>query len=171
NSSQFFNDKLTIDVSANYINQNVYNRPSQGFYYNPIVSLYIFPRGVDFNQYKTNYEVYDPSRNMMVQHLPYEVSDIATQNPYWITNRNTNQDRLNRVLGTVSAKYTFNDWFNIQARLKVDRSSDLYEAQEYASSNTTIVGPNGSYTYNPNGVTQTYADFIANFNKKAGDFV
>jgi TonB-linked SusC/RagA family outer membrane protein len=170
NSSQFLNNKLTLDISANYISQNVEDRPSQGFYYNPIVPLYIFPRGVDFNQYKTNYAVYDPTRNLFAQNWPYQVSDIATQNPYWIVNRNTNQDRLSRILGTISAKYTFTDWFNIQGRIKVDHSNDIYEAQEYATSNTTIVGPNGSYTYNPTGVTQTYADFIANFNKKVSDF-
>jgi TonB-linked SusC/RagA family outer membrane protein len=170
NSSQFLNDKLTLDVSANYISQNIENRPDQGFYYNPIVSLDIFPRGVDFNQYKTNYEVYDPVRNLMSQNWPYAVSDIASQNPYWIVNRNNNQDRLSRLLGTVSAKYVFTDWFNIQARVKVDRSNDLFEGENYATSTTTLVGANGAYQYNPNGVTQTYADFIANFNKKAGDF-
>ena len=166
------NDKLTLDVSANYITQNVDNRPSQGFYYNPLVPLYIFPRGVDFNQYKNNYEVYDPVRNLMSQNWPknYTFSDIATQNPYWILNRNLNQDHLSRLLGTISAKYTFTDWFNIQGRLKVDRSNDLFEAQNYATSTTTLVGSKGGYTYNPNGVTQTYTDVIANFNKKVSDF-
>jgi TonB-linked SusC/RagA family outer membrane protein len=170
NTSKFLNDKLTLDVSANYISQNVDNRPNQGFYYNPIVPLYIFPRGVDFNQYKNNYEVYDPSRNLMVQNWPYAVSDIATQNPYWIVNRNNNQDRLSRILGTVSAKYTFTDWFNVQARVKVDRSNDVFEAENYASSTTTLVGSKGGYQYNPSGVTQTYSDVIANFNKKVSDF-
>ena len=171
NSSQFFKDKLTLDITANYISQNVNNRPNQGFYYNPIVPLYIFPRGVNFDQFK-NYQVYDPGRNLMVQNWPsaFTVSDIATQNPYWIVNRNNNQEKLNRILGTVSAKYLFTDWFNIQARLKIDRTNDTYEGQNFASSNNTIVGAKGSYTYNPSSVTQTYADVIANFNKKVKDF-
>ncbi|WP_428328343.1 SusC/RagA family TonB-linked outer membrane protein [Mucilaginibacter sp.] len=170
NSSQFLNDKLTLDVSANYITQNVDDRPNQGFYYNPLVPLYIFPRGVDFNQYKNNYEVYDPNRNLKVQNWPYAVADIATQNPYWIVNRNINQDRLSRLLGTVSAKYVFTDWFNIQGRIKVDRSNDVFEAENYASTINTLVGSKGGYQYNPSGVTQTYADFIANFNKKVSVF-
>ncbi|MET4080856.1 TonB-linked SusC/RagA family outer membrane protein [Pedobacter sp. UYP30] len=171
NSSQFFKDKLTLDITANYIAQDVNNRPNQGFYYNPIVPLYIFPRGVDFNQYK-NFETYDIGRNLLVQNWPaaFTVSDIATQNPYWIVNRNNNQEKLSRILGTVSAKYLLTDWFNIQARLKIDRTSDTYEGQNFASSNTTIVGNKGSYTYNPSTVTQTYADVLANFNKKVEDF-
>jgi TonB-linked SusC/RagA family outer membrane protein len=169
NSSQFLNDKLTLDVSANYINQNVNNRPNQGFYYNPIVPLYIFPRGVDFNQYKNNYEVYDISRNLKVQNWPYAIGDIATQNPYWIVNRNINQDRLSRLLGTISAKYLITNWLNLQARVKVDRSNDTFEVENYASSTTTLVGNKGGYTYNPNGVTQTYADAILNFSKKVND--
>ncbi|MCR8557566.1 SusC/RagA family TonB-linked outer membrane protein [Mucilaginibacter sp. BJC16-A38] len=169
NTSQFLNDKLTLDVSANYIHQNVNNRPNLGFYYNPIVPLYLFPRGVDFNQFKSNFEVYDPTRNLMVQNWPYAISDIATQNPYWIVNRNTNQDHLARLLGTISAKYQFTDWLNLQARVKVDRSNSNYEAQNYASSTTTLVGSKGAYTYNPSGTTQTYADAILNFNKKFSD--
>ena len=165
NSSQFFNNKLTLDVSANYISQNVNNRPFAGFYYNPLVPLYIFPRGVDFNQYKENYATYDPGRNLYAQNWPYMINDIATQNPYWIINRNTNQDRLNRLLGTVSLKYNITDWLNIQGRLKVDRTSETYEAERYATTINTLVGAKGGYQYNPTSSTQTYADVIANVNK------
>lgn len=171
NTSELLNKKLTLDVSASYIAQNVNNRPNLGYYYNPIVPLYIFPRGADFNQYK-NYEVYDPSRNLMSQNWPqaYTVSDIATQNPYWIVNRNDNQERFSRLLGVVSAKYTFTDWLNLQARVKVDHSNDTFEAENYATSSTTIVGAKGSYTYNPTENTQVYSDAILNFNKKISDF-
>ncbi len=169
NSSQFFKNKLSLDVSANYISQNVNNRPYQGFYYNPIVPLYLFPRGVDFNPYKNNYELYDPARQLNTQNWPYTISDIATQNPYWIINRNNNQDRLSRLLGTISAKYTITDWLNIQGRLKVDRTTDVYEAERYASTLNTLTGAKGGYTFNPSGVTQTYADVIASFDKKLSD--
>ncbi|HMG07826.1 MAG TPA: SusC/RagA family TonB-linked outer membrane protein, partial [Mucilaginibacter sp.] len=143
NSSQFLNNKLTLDVSANYISQNVNNRPFQGFYYNPLVPLYTFPRGVDFNQYKNNFEVYDPVRNLKTQNWPYAESDMATQNPYWIVNRNNNQDRLNRILGTVSLKYTINDWINVQGRIKVDRTNETYEAERYASTIGVLAGDKG----------------------------
>ncbi len=166
NSSQFFKNKLTLDVSANYVSQNVNNRPYQGFYYNALVPLYLFPRGVDFTPYKNNYEVYDPVRQLNSQNWPYGINDIATQNPYWIANRDNNQDRLSRVLGTVSLKYTITDWLNIQARLKVDRTNETYEAERYATTSTVLVGSKGSYQYNPSGVNQTYSDVIANINKK-----
>lgn len=169
NSSQFFKNKLSLDISANYISQVVNNRPYQGFYYNPIVPLYLFPRGVDFSQYKNNYEVYDPARHLSVQNWPYTVNDIATQNPYWIVNRNNNQDRLSRLLGTISTKYTITDWLNIQGRLKVDRTNDVFEAERYASTVNTLTGAKGGYTYNPSGVTQTYADVIASLDKKLSD--
>jgi len=165
NSSQFFDNKLTLDVSANYISQDVNNRPFQGFYYNPLVSLYTFPRGVNFNQYKTNFETYDPVRQLNTQNWPYAENDVATQNPYWIVNRNNNQDRLNRILGTVSLKYTINSWINIQGRIKVDRTDETYQAERYATSNGALVGDKGGYQYNPTGVTQTYGDVIVNINK------
>jgi len=170
NTSKFFNDKLTLDVSANYVSQTVNNRPNQGYYYNPLVSLYLFPRGVDFNQYKNNYAVYDPSRVLYTQNWPFAISDIATQNPYWIINRNNNQDRLNRILGTVSLKYDITSWLNIAGRLKVDRTEDVFEAENFATSSTVLVGSKGAYTYNPSSINQTYADLIANLNKKFGKF-
>ncbi|WP_295801417.1 SusC/RagA family TonB-linked outer membrane protein [Mucilaginibacter sp.] len=170
NTSKFFNDKLTLDVSANYVSQTVNNRPNQGYYYNPLVSLYLFPRGVDFNQYKNNYEVYDPTRVLFAQNWPYAINDIATQNPYWITNRNNNQDKLNRILGTVSLKYEITNWLNIAGRLKVDRTEDVFESENFATSSNVLVGPKGSYGYNPSSINQTYADLIANVNKKFGNF-
>ncbi|GAB2686285.1 TonB-dependent receptor [Mucilaginibacter koreensis] len=166
NTSQFFKDKLTLDVSANYIAQNVYNRPYQGFYYNTLVSTYLFPRGVDFTPYKNNYEVYDPIRQVNTQNWPFGIQDVASQNPYWIANRNINQDRLNRFLGTVSLKYNVTDWLNLQTRLKVDNSSDIYEAERYAGTTTVLVGSKGSYQYSPSRNNQIYADFIANVNRK-----
>ena len=170
NTSKFFNDKLSLDVSANYVSQTVNNRPNQAFYFNPLVSLYLFPRGVDFNQYKNNYAVYDPTRVLFAQNWPYAISDIATQNPYWIVNRNNSQDRLSRLLGTVALKYTITNWLNIAGRLKVDKTTDVFEAQNFATSSNVLVGSKGGYTYNPNGITQTYADVIANVNKKFSDF-
>ena len=43
NTANFLNDKLTLDLSANYIIQNDKNMTSQGEYFNPIPALYLFP--------------------------------------------------------------------------------------------------------------------------------
>ena len=38
-----------------------------GFYMNPLVGLYRFPRGVDMTPYREHFEVYDPDRKLGVQ--------------------------------------------------------------------------------------------------------
>ena len=169
NTSNFFNNKLTLDVSANYIQQNTQNRPYQGFYYNPIVSLDLFPRGVDFDQYK-KFEVYDPTRNFNVQNWPYYISDIATANPYWLVNRDLTKENMSRILGTISLKYTFNSWLSLQGRAKVDRTNDVINQDYYATSPAVLVGDKGAYRYTPSNITQTYGDLILTVNKKISDF-
>ncbi len=57
-SGRFFDGRLEIRGSASFINQEVANRPASGLYFNPLTGLYFFPRGLDFNEYKTNFEVF-----------------------------------------------------------------------------------------------------------------
>ncbi|MFZ4262388.1 carboxypeptidase-like regulatory domain-containing protein, partial [Sphingobacterium sp. HJSM2_6] len=53
NTSNFFDSKLIFDGSLMYSNQDIHNRPSSGLYFNALSGLYMFPRGLDFNKYKT----------------------------------------------------------------------------------------------------------------------
>lgn len=55
----FFKERLTIDISANYVNQTTKNRPSGGTIFSPIYNLYTAPRNVDMNYYRNNYADYD----------------------------------------------------------------------------------------------------------------
>ena len=51
NTTHFLNDKLTLDIGAQYIVQNNKNMVSQGQYYNPLPSLYLFPRGDNLTKF------------------------------------------------------------------------------------------------------------------------
>ena len=172
NSSQLLHDKLTLDVSVNYIQQNTKNRPVVGFYYNPLVTAYIFPRGVSMTPYQ-NYAIPDPTRgNLPVQNWPtaYYLSDIGTANPYWLANMDNSYDSQHRLLGTVNLKYQITDWLSLQGRGKVDHMNDVVNQDFYATSPPVLVGPKGGYRYNPSDITQTYGDLILNANKKFSDF-
>lgn len=48
NTSTMLNDKLHLDLSASYVLQGNQNMLSQGRYFNPLLPLYLFPRGEDF---------------------------------------------------------------------------------------------------------------------------
>lgn len=48
-----FDKRLKLDGSVNVMKQTVENKPvSGGFYMNPLVGLYRFPRGEDLSYYK-----------------------------------------------------------------------------------------------------------------------
>ena len=98
NTSKLFNDKVTLDASANYIDQKTTDRPTSGTYFNPLFGLYLFPRGGNFAQYK-NFEVYDPSRSLMVQNWPASFqAGPFTDNPYWVQQRDPTSLGLNRFV-------------------------------------------------------------------------
>lgn len=63
NTTSMLNDKLTMDLSFMYSNVKEQNMLSQGEYANPLVPVYLFPRGDDFSKYQY-YERYDVDRNI-----------------------------------------------------------------------------------------------------------
>ncbi len=162
-TGHFLNNKLTVDVNTNYINQKVNNTPGEGLYFNTLTGLYLFPAGVDINQYKTNYGVPQPGTNGLLTQNWIANEDVQ-QNPWWILYKNPNVSTRNRFLINSSVKYEVADWLNIQARGNVDRVTDITELDLYAGTNPVLVqGSNGQYQHSEQTLTQTYADVIANF--------
>ncbi|GHT65936.1 hypothetical protein AGMMS50239_26600 [Bacteroidia bacterium] len=82
NTASFLQNKFVWDASANLIVQDDKNMVSQGQYFNPLPSLYLFPRGEDFGEVQL-FDRYD------------ELSDVNTQ--YWhFPNRATNRSSTRR---------------------------------------------------------------------------
>ncbi|MGZ3765916.1 MAG: SusC/RagA family TonB-linked outer membrane protein [Mucilaginibacter sp.] len=161
-TGHFLNNKLTVDVNTNYINQKINNTPGQGFYFNTLPGLYLFPVGTDITPYKTNYGVPQPARNGLLTQNWVSNEDIQ-QNPWWILYKNPNYSTRNRALINASVKYDIADWLNIQARGNVDRVADVWEQDLYAGTNAVLSVANGQYFRSEQVLTQTYGDFIANF--------
>ena len=66
NTAKFCDNKLSLDLGAQYIIQNNKNMVGSGQYFNPLVSLYLFPRGENFQEVQM-YERYSEARNLMVK--------------------------------------------------------------------------------------------------------
>jgi len=164
---KFFGDKLTINANANYTSQYVTNRPVSGLYFNALTGLYLMPRGYDFEHYKNNFEVFDPSRNMMVQNWMTD-RDIE-QNPYWIINRNKSKDSNVYMNGSFGLNYKVNGWLSIGSRYNYDRVSSEFDKEIYASTQGTLSHPKGRYININNLSTQNYGDLIATINTKITD--
>lgn len=171
NTTNFLNDRMKLDVGASYIIQNDRNMTNQGAYSNPIVPVYLFPRGDDFNLIKV-FERWDPARKIKTMFWPQGEGDLRMQNPYWIAYRNLRTNDKKRYMLSVSLSYDITDWLNISGRVRVDNSSTKYEQKLYASSNTTLTegSAQGFYAISKPDETQVYADALANINKRLGDY-
>lgn len=162
-TSSYFNNKLNIDVNGNFILQSFKNPPTSGQSMTSLWGLYLFPRGLDFDTYK-DYEVFDPVRKLMVQNW-WRTPDAYIQNPYWVSNKIENLNKLNRTILKINAKYDIADWLNIQARGNVDRSGNLSTSKMYVGTPVVVAGPNGSYSITDMNTTQYYGDVLLNLNK------
>lgn len=166
NTTSFLNDKMMLDVSANYINQNDKNMVNQGTYSNPLVTAYLFPRGDDWNEIKM-YERFDTQRQIYVQHWPQDFSGLSGQNPYWIAHRNLRETSKNRYIMSANLQYNIFDWLNVSGRVRIDNANTEFTKKLYASSNPILLenSNNGFYGITTTDDRQTYADFLVNINK------
>ncbi|WP_316843808.1 SusC/RagA family TonB-linked outer membrane protein [Pedobacter psychrodurus] len=164
-TANFLDNKLTIDGSLNYISQNVNNTPTVGGFPNPLMSLYLFPRGTDITPYKENY-IFTDKIGTDRENWPYKLGALHQENPWWLLNKHPIVNKRNRMFITASAKYTFADWLNIQVRGNMDRSTDDFERKVYWGTDPQYLGSGAGtslYTINSLTRTQKYADAIANF--------
>jgi TonB-linked SusC/RagA family outer membrane protein len=161
-TGKLLNNKLTVDVNTNYIDQKVINTPGEGFYFNTLPGLYLFPVGVNILPYKENYGIPVPARNNLPTQNWVANEDIQ-QNPWWILYKNPNYSTRDRLIINSSVKYDVADWLNIQARGNVDRVADTWEQDLYAGTNPVLSVANGQYSRSEQTLTQTYGDLIANF--------
>lgn len=162
-TSTLFQGYLQLDGNVNFVHQNVKNRPVPGgFYMNPLVGLYRFPRGMDLSPYRDHYETWDNTRQLMVQNWHSSTEDFE-QNPYWIVNRIKSSDERLRAITSVSAKLRVNEAFHIQARGTIDYINDLFRQKCYATTATSLAGNNGRYIESTYRETQIYGDVIASY--------
>ena len=177
NSSKFLNDKLHLDISANYVMQGDQNMMSGGRFFNPLRPLYLFPRGDDFETVKI-WERYDTDRRFNTQYWPYGTQGEDFENPYWIVNREMFTNEKHRYMFSFRAQYDILSWLNIAARTRVDNTYSTIKTKFYATTNplftgdTSLENAKGSFSLGEERYKQTYADLMLNINKKFDkDFV
>ncbi|WP_165730922.1 TonB-dependent receptor [Polaribacter sp. 20A6] len=171
-TAKLFDDKLTVNASVMGSTQNVVNRPVSATYYNPLVGVYAFESDTEKLSDYSNFEVYNPNRNIMTQRWfrgegsepgTFFTSDIE-QNPYWILNRNVSEDTNTKLVASLNLSFKLTDWLTLQTRGTYDKSFLDFERKIYATTNATLAPENGRYIVEENDYTQLYGDFLANIN-------
>ena len=169
NTTKFANDKLIFDFGVNFIIQNNKNLVSQGVYNNPIVGLYLFPRGENFDEVRS-YKRWNDARGIYMQYWPYGPGAHTIQNPYWIQNEMNRTLSKRRYMVNASLQWNVTDWLNIVGRVRMDESNTKQNNKLAASTNTTLAGLNGGYRVENGNDRTVYADAMANIDKSWDKF-
>ena len=177
-TANFFDKKLQLDANVNLMFQDVKNRPASGGYYlNPLVGLYEFPRGgavqgdpsKSFSYYKNNYQIMDLERNLYTQNW-FTTPSSFTQNPYWLLNKLPNDGKRYRTIANLSASWTFNEHWKLQARGNADFVTDSYQMKMYTGTDTSIAGTNGRFVSDSSHDLSVYGDVLLTYNQTFKDF-
>ena len=169
-TATFYEGRLKIDGNVNLLSQHVKNRPVPGgFYMNPLVGLYRFPRGMDITEYKEHFEVWSEERHLNVQNWHAPTEDFE-QNPYWIQERITSRDQRTRAIVSLALNLKITNCFSVQARGNVEYVNDKFRQKYYASTAPALAGNNGRYIDSGNEQVQTYGDVIGTYKGKFSDF-
>ena len=169
-TATFYEGRLKIDGHVNLLSQHVKNRPVPGgFYMNPLVGLYRFPRGMDITEYKEHFEVWNEERHLNVQNWHAPTEDFE-QNPYWIQKRIMSRDQRIRAIVSLALNLKIANCFSVQARGNVDYVNDKFRQKYYASTAPALAGNNGRYIDSGNEQVQTYGDVIGTYKGKFYDF-
>lgn len=162
-------DRLRFTFSFKFIRENDRNMLAQGQYFNPLTSVYLFPRGERFDAIR-DYEYFDAARNISLQNWNYG-DDLKMQNPYWVTHRMVKTTKRNRYLTDLGVKYRLTDWLAFEGRFRRDEAANRIEDKRYASTLDIFAhSPYGYYGYCKVNDRTRYADFMADAARHWEDF-
>ena len=169
NTTSFLKDKMLLDAGVSIIKEDDRNMMAQGQYFNPLTSLYLFPRGESFDAVRT-YEIYDPVRKIYVQNWNYGDA-LKMQNPYWIAHRMIRSNNKLRYMMNASLKYDILKWLNVVGRIRWDHAVTKQEDKRYASTLKLFCPSDyGYYGYGNINDSTLYGDLIINIDKKFKNF-
>lgn len=168
NTTSFLHDKMTLNIGGSYINQSDQNMIRQGQYMNPLVPVYLFPRGEDFESVRL-FEIFDEGRQLMLPNWNYG-DNMAMQNPYWITNRQKSGSDKQRYMFNVNLKYDILEGLNVTGRASIDNSMVNYQKKYHAGTLELFSGKKGFYSQYKQHTRAIYADVMVNYEKQFADF-
>ena len=189
-----FFDRLSVNVSMNYIQTKTKNRPGGGVAMNPIYHMYTAARNIDMDYYRNNYvnetgnwrseptgyykknsdntyswttdrvDLTGPQQNWAYQ-------ENGQNNPYWLLKQNNGVNKEDRFFGNVTGTLDIYDGLSFQARIGMDFSKYETDARRYATTwLPSGMEDYGRYWWGYSKTTEIYTDYMLNYNKTFGDW-
>ena len=165
NTTSFLQDRMTLDAGFSYVETEDQNMLSAGRYFNPLTSLYTYPRGESVEDLMM-FEIYDSNKKRYVQNWAWSRGALDMQNPLWMMHRNIQNNKRRRSMMNASLTYKVTDWLTLAGRAKADLSVGESSRKLYASTDPLFAGgDNGFFEFTKEEDTHRYGDFIATVNK------
>jgi TonB-linked SusC/RagA family outer membrane protein len=158
-------ERLTLDFSGQYSNQNAKNRPrlsdSPG---NANFAVLNRPGNLPFSAMRGPGEKLGAQENLT--ELRYQQNVFQT-NPYWAAHQFYREDVTDRVLGQVSLRYDLTDWLYIMGRAGTDFQARTDDSSEPYG---TAYKPLGDYNVTKRTIREDNIDLFIGAQKDIGDF-
>lgn len=165
NTTSFLQDRMTLDAGFSYVETEDQNMLSAGRYFNPLTSLYTYPRGESVEDLMM-FEIYDSNKKRYVQNWAWGRGALDMQNPLWMMHRNVQNNKRRRSMMNASLTYKVTDWLTLAGRAKADLSVGESSRKLYASTDPLFAGgDNGFFEFTKEEDTHRYGDLIATVNK------
>lgn len=121
-------EKLSLDLKANFIKEDVNNRPMTGAANHAIATLFAIPRSLRLEDVE-NFETLNPDGTLTQNY--WAPPTPSFQNPYWSVYRNLYERKRNRFIGLVGLRYQLLKDLSIQVRTSLDYYADNSEEKDY----------------------------------------
>ena len=97
--------------------------------------------------------------------------NINLNNPWWLLNRMTSEEVINRTFGSITANWQIIPDLNLQARIKYDYNERNDETRQYATTwgNAQMID-RGRLILDHTKSSDFYGDFMLSYNKQIQDF-
>lgn len=188
-------DRLTLGVSANYVQTKTKNRIGGGKVGNPIYHLYTTPRDTDMGYYKDTYSqegawyssgnnegegeqkyyekqgtgyVYKTGHVLLKGPMQsYSYMSPGYNNPYWLTDMNFDENAEDRFSASFNGTLKIIEGLNLQARVQFDHTKYSSEGGRYATTWYDVeMFRYGSYWLGNNRTNEIYTDYMLSYNKE-----
>ncbi|WP_100611454.1 SusC/RagA family TonB-linked outer membrane protein [Confluentibacter lentus] len=170
--NQNITDKLSLSLNINYTHENNNNPPQVGFQGQSAANfLHRMSFGIPTSAFRD--AAVDPVTTTERRTSGFQGTLI---NPYYLYPRQFFLDTRDRLLGTTTLRYEFNDWLYAQGRINYDFALSHNERNNptgWGTSNplnNAGTGFNGDYNTEMSTGTDLNADFLLGVNKEFGDF-
>ena len=161
-----FTKRLKADASINYSNTKAVGRYGTGYDGMNVMQSYgqWFQRNVDIKRLEDGYLRANGEQLSWNHGYWNDLRPIYFDNPYWVRNKNFQDDGRDRIFGFAGLNYEFTDWLSVSGKMMLDNYQEIQNERIAVGS----VDPSYFSSFNRKYKEVNY-EMMLKFNKNFGD--